>query len=359
MGEAASADKPLRHWAMDPVFWQRLLAAEVHATKGRALYQALGPFSDASERVMSHPLLSAAERERARKADLEALQLALKGGACLWEPSEHPAVLSELPLAPGALFTWGDTSCLNAPTIGVVGTRGASTYGRAVAHKFAEAFARAGATVVSGGALGIDAAAHKGALAGGGPTVAVLASGIDRVYPAMHRGLFQQIRVQGCLVSQFAAGVMPGPYRFLMRNQIIASLSRVLVVIEAPERSGALSTAHAANDLGRDVFVVPANVDNLNFRGSHAQLRDGAPLADHPEVVLDALGLSSVPPQEPVAVTTPEQTRILETLGSEPRSTESIVDRTGLDASVVLAEMTMLELDGRILRVAGGYTKKL
>lgn len=355
---AASGDKSQRLRVMGPVYWQRVLAAEVHATKGRALHEALGPFSDAAERVLSHPLLAHAERERARKADLDALQRALESGAQTWEPADHPLVLSELPFGPGALFTWGDTECLERPTIGIVGTRGASTYGRAVAHKFAEAFVLAGATVVSGGALGIDAAAHKGALSAGGSTVAVLANGIDKVYPAVHRGLFQQIRAHGCLVSQFAAGVMPGPYRFLMRNHIIAALSRVLVVIEAPERSGALSTAHAANDLGRDVFVVPANVDNLGFRGSHALVRDGAALADHPEVVLDALGLVAQPQREPENPLTKEQKRIIDTLGSEPRSAESIVDRAAMDAAVVMAELTMLELDGRILRITGGYILK-
>lgn len=343
---------------MGPVFWQRVLAAEVHATKGRALHQALGPFSDAAERLPSHALLTHSERERARNADLDALQRALEAGASVWEPAHHPPVLAELPFAPGALFAWGDTECLQRPTIGIVGTRGASTYGRAVAHKFAEAFVKAGATVVSGGALGIDAAAHKGALTAGGATVAVLANGVDKVYPAVHRSLFQQIRNQGCLVSQFAMGVMPTPYRFLMRNQVIAALSRVLVVIEAPERSGALSTAHAANDLGRDVFVVPANVDNLGFRGSHALVRDGAALADHPEVVLDALGLVAHPQREPEIPVTKVQKTILDTLGSEPRSAESIVDRTAMDAAAVLAELTMLELDGRILRMTGGYVLK-
>lgn len=342
---------------MHPAFWQRLLAAETHPTKGRALARALGPLRDGAERLLSQPRLTPAERNRAEKASLNALDRALEAGARLLLEADFPETLAQGE-PPPALFTWGDASCLHRPTVGIVGTRGASTYGKAAAQKFAEAFARAGVTVVSGGALGIDAAAHSGALEGGGATVAVLANGIDKVYPSVHSGLFRRIRSGGCLVSQFAAGIVANPYRFLLRNHIVAGLSQALLVVEAPERSGALSTAHASNDLGRPVFVVPANIDNVKFRGSHALIRDGAVLVDHPDQVLDGLGL------EPAGATTLSkeltkvQKRILDTLQSTPLSAEHVVDRSGLDASEVMVELTMLELSGHVLRDHGGYARK-
>ena len=341
---------------MEPAFWQRLLAAELHPRKGRALARALGPLASGADRLLDSPSLSNNERARARAVDLQALERALEGGVQLVETDTIcPAAQNSVP---PALMLWGDGACLDSTTIGIVGTRAASTYGRAAAHKFAESFARAGVTVVSGGALGIDAAAHKGALAGGGRTAAVMACGIDRVYPAIHAGLFARIRGQGCLVSQFAAGVLPTPYRFLLRNQLVAALSRALVVIEAPERSGALSTAHAANDLGLEVFVVPANIDNLSFRGSHALVRDGATLADHPDLVLDALGIAAQHPPDREEPLTSVQQRVLDSLDDLPRSAEHIVERSGLDASETMVELTMLELAGRILRDQGGYAKK-
>lgn len=343
--------------SMNPAFWQRLLAAETHPAKGRALAKALGPLRDGAERLASSPRLSRAENQRAANANLEALQRALADGAQLLLEDDYPEPLAQSE-APPALFAWGRVDCLIQPTVGIVGTRGASTYGKAASHKFAEAFARAGVTVVSGGALGIDAAAHKGTLEAGGATVAVLANGIDKVYPAVHAGLFTKIRSNGCLISQFAAGVLSSPYRFLLRNHIVAALSQALLVIEAPERSGALSTAHASNDLGRPVFVVPANIENLNFRGSHALVRDGATLVDHPDQVLECLGLEAAPESSNLEPLTKVQLRILDILGTTPLSAEHVVDHSGLDASEVMVELTMLELSGHILREQGGYARR-
>jgi DNA processing protein len=238
--------------------------------------------------------------------------------------------------------------------VAIVGTRGASAYGRACAMKFAEALARAGVTVVSGGALGIDAAAHKGALEAGGRTVAVLAAGIDNVYPSVHAGLFRQIRAQGALVSQFAVGVKPGDYRFLVRNSLVAALSQAVLVVEAPLRSGAMRTAHAAAEYGRDVFVVPANIDLLSFSGSFSLIRDGAALVSHPDEVLEALGISPAP-VEPQPAAVGLAAKILAVLSTATKSTERIVQDVGGDAPEILSELTMLELEGRVIRDAGGY----
>jgi DNA processing protein len=236
-----------------------------------------------------------------------------------------------------------------------VGTRAATTYGKAVAMKFAEAFVRAGVTVVSGGALGIDAAAHKAALAHGGKTIAVLAGGVDQVYPAVHSAMFNQIRGSGCLVSHHAIGSRPNGYRFLSRNHLIAGLSLGVVVVEAPQRSGALATALAAGEQGKQVFVVPANIDNANFKGSHALIRDGAQLVDHPDHVLSALGIAAGTAQMALPELSSTGARIMNALASEPLTIEFLGERTGLDTSEVMAELTMLEIDGRVLRDAGKY----
>lgn len=270
----------------------------------------------------------------------------------------RPELLREAAGTPSAIFIDGDASALDAPCVAIVGTRSASLYGKACAMKFAEAFARAGVTVVSGGALGIDAAAHQGALAAGGRTAAVLAAGVDNVYPAVHAGLFGQIRAQGCLVSQFAVGSKPADYRFLIRNTLIAALCHAVLVVEAPLRSGAMRTANAAAEYGRDVFVVPANIDMLSFAGSFHLIREGASLASHPDDVLDALGIAPVAAQE-AAPPSSAGDRILAVLSTRPIPTEKIVELSGLDTAEVLSELTMLELEGRVLRDAGGYAIRL
>lgn len=269
--------------------------------------------------------------------------------------------MREVPFVPPAIWTWGDISCGESPTIAVAGTRNASTYGKAVAQRFASSLAAAGVTIVSGGALGIDAAAHRGALEAGGKTIAVLITGVDRAYPREHVQLFGAIKDQGCLVSQFPLGTAKPAWdtRPLQRNQTIAALSQAVLIIEAPSKSGALTTAHAANELGRQVFVVPANIDNLNFKGSHALIRDGATLVDHPDQILEALHIE--PPRLEAASTdlNESQRRILEVLSTTPLASEFIVERTGLDTSEVLSELTMLELEGLVMRDAGGYAKTL
>jgi DNA processing protein len=251
----------------------------------------------------------------------------------------------------------GEWEVVHEPAIAIVGTRNASTYGKACSLKFSEAFAEAGVTVISGGALGIDGCAHKGALNVGGKTAAVMFTGLDKTYPREHAGLFQKVRSDGgCLISQFTTGQKPAhETRPLIRNQIIAALAQAVVVIEAPAQSGSLSTVHAANDLGRPVFVVPANVDNLNFKGSHALIRDGATLVDHPFQVLNALGIEPKLRDRPAPQVNDPQRKILLALSEKPLSSEMIVERTGLPTADVLSELTMLELEGIILRDVGGF----
>jgi DNA processing protein len=342
---------------MSPEFWQRLLAAELSPDKRRELFKALsGSILNPVDFLLGWPRLSEGERDRAKKANLTMLQTLMDQGVRVVEPSSFPALLKQVHNAPPALFVWGDQSCLEAPCVAIVGTRTATTYGKAVAQKFAEALAAAGVTIVSGGALGVDAAAHRGALAVGGRTAAVLLTGIERVYPRVHHGLFQDIRNRGCLISQFAVGTSTSrEFRPLIRNQTIAGLSSAVLVVESPERSGALSTAHAANEMGRHVFVVPSNIDNVNFRGSHALIRDGATLVDHPDQILEALDIQPAAVAAAQAEVSPAQEKILRVLSVTPLASEFIVERTGLDTHEVMSELTMLELEGRIIRDVGGY----
>lgn len=344
---------------MGPEFWQRLLAAELAPQKSRALIEALGSsVGDPVAALLRSDLLTTKERERVQKADLAALERGLAAGIRPVAFDEYPEALAYVEQPPPALFVDGDFGCATRPTVAIIGTRNASTYGRACAHKFAEALARAGVTIISGGALGIDAAAHKGALEANGKTMAVLAGGVDHVYPAVHGPLFKRIRENGCLVSQFALGTTPREYEFLVRNTLIAMLSRAVLVVEAPPKSGALHTAVAATELGRDVFVVPGNIDLHTFRGSFNLIRDGATLVDNPLQILEALGIEPEPEEVVETEVSDLASQILAMLTVQPTPTEVIVTRTGLDASDVLAELTMLELDGRVIRDPGGYAKK-
>lgn len=346
----------------EPEFWQRLLAAEMSPMKAEAVLNDLSPSSigpGSIEGLLKHPLLTDAERQRAKSARMNEADWCSDPTLRLLFGEHLPEPLREIPAPPPAIYAWGDVSALNGPTVAIVGTRNASTYGKACAQKFAEALARAGVVVVSGGALGIDAAAHKGALAVDGQTVAVLATGVDDVYPAVHSGLFGQIRQRGCLVSQFALGSRVSDYKFLMRNGLIAALSLAILVIEAPARSGALSTAQAAADMGREVFVVPAGIDHRGFGGSFALIRDGATLVNHPDQILESLGID---PREALAAAMEPASslgeHILSVLTTQPIATEMIVALVNQDASEILSELTMLELDGRVIRDGIGYAIK-
>jgi DNA processing protein len=330
------------------------MAAELPQAKSRAILDGLGSFAgDPVDYLLKKAHLSDGERKRVVAAALVDCDSYVSAGVRILEEERYPEMLVEA-LPPPAIFTWGNAD-FSKPMIGIVGTRNASTYGKACAQKFAEAFARAGATVVSGGALGIDGAAHKGALQGEGETIAVLAGGVDNVYPAMHAALFRQIRESGALVSQFALESRPNGYKFMVRNSLIAALSMAVLVVEAPAKSGAIRTAEAASELGRQVFVVPANIDMMSFHGSFNLIRDGATLVDNPNQVLEALDLEPALLQPQFAPASSTGENILRVLTTHPLAAEFIVERTGLDTGSVLAELTLLELEGRVIRDGSGY----
>ena len=330
-----------------------LLAAEMSLTKGREVAKSLDLSSDWAQDLLQSGMLTEAEFRRLRAY---VPPPSLDSTLFLGEDS-YPETMLHSGSAPAAIAVAGDSACLRGLCIGIVGTRSATSYGRVCARKFAEEFARHGVTVVSGGAVGIDAEVHAGALDAGGKTVAVLANGVDHIYPSANAALFERIKCNGCLISQFALGTKPADYKFILRNQLIAALCHAIVVIQAPLKSGAIRTAGFAAEMGRDVFVVPGPIDQFGFQGSHSLIRDGATLVDHPMQVLEQLGVDFQTTSQ--APSTGIAAEILAVLDSQAKPVEKIVELTGLTTSEVLSELTLLELDGNVLRDPGGFSKAL
>ena len=267
----------------------------------------------------------------------------------------YPALLRELHDPPPGLFLRGSgpVDVLAQRGVAIVGARACSSYGSQVARLVGRELAAAGLVVVSGLARGIDGEAHRGALESGGLTVAVLGCGVDRNYPAAHAQLATRISEQSLVVSEYAPGVEPAPWRFPARNRIIAGLAAATVVVEARERSGALITADFALEAGREVFAVPGEITSALSAGTNALLRLGAtPLTSSPDV-LEALGIDAM------ATTSPEldkaPSRVLEALAREPSGVDALIRETGLDAAAVATALAELELLGAVAEADGLY----
>jgi DNA processing protein len=298
-----------------------------------------------------------------------ALSAASNCGAAVlpWHDASYPGLLREIHDPPILLWTRGAPECLRHPAVAVVGSRRATPAGLAMARQLAGELASAGLTVVSGLARGVDGAAHEGALSVKGRTVAVLGCGVDVVYPPEHRNLAARVIEQGLLLSEFPPGTPPLAHHFPLRNRIISGLVRAVVVIEAGEKSGSLITARQALEQGRDVLAVPGNALSGRYRGSHALIRDGAPLVETVEDVLRELGwplrlpppaadeagisaMSGISPPNSLKLSKLEEQMDL----GEPYSLDQLMERTGLSGPAVLAEIGALEVGGRVGRVAGG-----
>jgi DNA processing protein len=274
------------------------------------------------------------------------------------EDDAYPENLRHARTPPIALSVLGEVLPQDAMSVAIVGTRKASPYGKTVAKRIARELAKNGVTVVSGGAHGIDAAAHEGALEVGGRTIAVLGNGVDIAFPAVHRGLFGRIAASGALVSEYANGVKPDFWRFPQRNYLIATLSRVVVVVEAPLKSGSLITATVAGDEGRHVFATPGPIDSKEHEGSFRLINDGATLLYNASQVLDALGIRKRPDQaEQVPELSPLQALILGKLSTSPALADTISDDLGEPPGVILSNLTQLELEGLVARAAGGFVR--
>ena len=267
----------------------------------------------------------------------------------------YPPLLRELHDPPPGLFLRGSAGAelLQRPSVALVGARACSSYGSQVARLVARELAAAGLVVVSGLARGVDGEAHRGALEGAGVTVAVLGCGIDRDYPAAHTQLAARICERGLVVSEYAPGVEPAPWRFPARNRVIAGLTAATVVVEARERSGALITADFALEAGREVFAVPGEVTSALSSGTNALLRLGATPLTRPDDVLQALGVepATTPPPE----LGPEAAALLGAVLQEPSGVDGLVRATGLPAAAVASALAELELAGAVAEADGLY----
>lgn len=273
-----------------------------------------------------------------------------------------PLCLRAIPDPPRRLFCRGDAACVGRPAVAIVGARRCTRQGAEVAFALARDLAAQGVCIVSGLAYGIDAAAHRGALAaaaehGVGVTVAVLAGGLAHVYPAGHRRLAAEIvAAGGALVTEHAAGVAPRRHHFPARNRIVSGLCLGVVVVEASTRSGSLITARLAAEQGRDVMAVPSLVTSPLAAGCHRLIRDGAALVECADHVLEAVGLPSAPPPAP-AQTQAEEDPVLAQVGATATSLEAIVAAARLPLATVLERLAQHEVDGRIAKHAGAYIR--
>jgi len=297
-----------------------------------------------------------AELERARAAGV---QLVFRGEAA------YPIALTYLTDAPPLLYVKGTLVAEDAQAVGVVGMRKCSLYGQDQAERIAGGLARAGFTIVSGLARGIDSAAHRGALAAGGRTIAVLGNGLATVYPPENRRLADAVAAQGALVSEFPMETAPQAENFPRRNRILAALGLGVVVVEAGVRSGSLITARLAAELGKEVFAVPNRVDAPGAAGVHALIRDGAKLVESVADILDEFPDLEVQPAADEdaprqagltlkANLSVEEARLMEVLDGEPAPLETLADRAGLNAPQAAGAMTLLELKGLVRALPGG-----
>lgn len=278
---------------------------------------------------------------------------------------EYPAPLRTIPDPPGVLFVRGAIEPADGIAVAIVGTRHATQYGIAQAERLAAGLSRAGYTIVSGLARGIDAAAHRGALKAGGRTLAVLGSGVLNVYPPEHDGLAQEIAARGAVLGENPPRSPPVAGAFPNRNRIVTGLSLGVIVVEAADRSGALISARHAMEQGREVFAVPGRVDNRMARGCHKLIRDGAKLVESVDDVLEELGPLATPtpvrgaeadppvrhPGE-LLLNEPEK-QVLAAIGDEPLTIDEVVVAAGLPVPNVLSTISVLEMR-RLIRRLGG-----
>lgn len=281
----------------------------------------------------------------------------------------YPELLKQLPDPPSLLFAQGDVNLLSQWQLAIVGSRNPSASGRDTAYEFARYLAQSGLTITSGLAMGIDAAAHQGALAAQGKTIAVIGTGLDRVYPAKHRDLAHEITQTGLIVSEFALGTSPRAENFPRRNRIISGLSLGSLVVEAAVRSGSLITARMALEQGREVFAIPGSIHNPLARGCHQLIREGAKLVETVQDILEDLGAlaefqithkstvisAETSPSEKISAKKDDDYHILfEHLAYDPIQIDNLIAQCGLTADAVSSMLLLLELQGQVESLPGG-----
>lgn len=304
-------------------------------------------------------------RERVALPDAAAALAWAEGEQCSLlslQDDDYPQALAETASPPPLLFARGRRELLKQPMLAMVGSRSATPPGKQIASDFAQRLSEHGYTIVSGLASGIDAAAHQGALAAAGSTIAVIGTGIDRVYPASNRTLAHQIGSTGLILSEFPLGAGPLAGHFPRRNRIIAGLARGCLVVEANINSGSLITARLAAESGREVMAVPGSINNPQARGCHRLLKDGARLVESVEDVLEEVGRLSGSAR-PAAVCTPDpaaaEEQILTLMAFDPVSSEWLAQQLGLTQGEVYAMLLELELAGKLTSLPGGQVQRL
>ncbi len=337
-----------------PTAQRRLLRAfgtpaAVLAASGASIRAIAGPASEAA--LLAGPPAGLVESTLAWLAGRNRHLIALGD-------DDYPRALLEIADPPTILYAEGDTARLNMPSVAIVGSRNATRQGLSDAHAFARELSSAGYCIVSGLALGIDAAAHRGGLAGPSSSVAVVGTGLDRVYPAANRELAGDLAARGTLVSDFCLGTPPVAANFPRRNRLIAGLARGVLVVEAALLSGSLTTARLALEQGRDVFAIPGSIHSPLAKGCHSLIKQGAKLVESAEDVLVEWGAARRREPEPAGPGEGEDT-LLDELGHSPATLDALVSRTGRPASELFAELTQLELEGRVERLPGGLLRRL
>ena len=331
-----------------------------------ATLKAIGLHSDTLESVQAW------QRRDCRHsvvAKARAIQQACRAqGIWLLTPgdADYPEPLRHIHDAPVVLYCLGNRALLQREQIGIVGSRNATRAGLDHARGFAAALGGEGFVITSGLALGIDGAAHAGALDAGYPTLAVIGSGFDRLYPSQHRKLADRIVNHGLLMSEYPPGVRARAAHFPQRNRLISGMSRGILVVEAGLRSGSLITARLALEQGREVFAIPGSVHSPVARGCHHLIKQGARLVETVDDVLEELGTwwtpsGSAPPvtsrATPAGELEPREIAVLEALGYDPQSTDQLCSETGLPADQLMQSLLLLELQGLVSSVPGGFQR--
>jgi DNA processing protein len=286
-----------------------------------------------------------------------------------WQDQRYPPLLKATGQSPPVLFVDGNPELLGMPQIAIVGSRNATAGGRDIALEFAAHLAKSGLTITSGLAAGIDAAAHEGAIFGGGQTIAVLGTGPDIIYPRQNHKLAEQIRHNGALISEFPPGAPACRDHFPRRNRIISGLSLGTLVVEAGVHSGSLITARLAGEYGREVFAIPGSIHSPLSKGCHRLIKQGAKLIENSADIVEELksltGTLKAPAEttattpQPKPHSDPDYVRLLSSIGFEPVNIQALADRTGLTTGELSSMLLILELEGRVESLPGGRFQQL
>ena len=371
----------LEHWialwrvsGIGSKYYQKLLAcfdspSHVFSSSASAITQA-GLSQNLANTILDHRNTS-----ESAKPDIDWLLSSENNHIITIECEAYPKLLKRISDPPPILYVHGNLECLNDPQLGIIGSRNPTQSGMNSAYEFSKHLGQTGLCITSGLALGIDGMAHQGALDGHGPTIAVIATGIDRVYPAKHRDLAHKIAEKGAIVSEFPLGTPPNSRNFPRRNRIISGLSYGTLVVEAAQKSGSLITARLAMEQNREVFAIPGSIHNPLARGCHQLIRQGAKLVETAQDILEEMAtlidisaINNTQHQTETSVTTSlsdenntldeEQQYLLTQMEFDPITVDELVTRTDLDAASIAAMLLILELQNYVSSSgAGTYTR--